>query len=211
MRVARYGEKSFIGTIRTCCTTPQPTNGVGNITSAPLFVDYAGGNLRLQSNSPCINAGRNAHVPGPTDLDGLPRTVSDTVDIGAHEFPGPGSVISHLWLQQYGLPMDGSADDTDDDGDGLNNRQEWRCLTNPTNSLSLLRLLEPLPAGGNVIVQWQSVAGVSYFLERSTNGTPSFLFVPLATSIFGQQDMTSYTDTNAVNQPMLFYRVGVND
>jgi hypothetical protein len=35
------------------CTTPLPTKGVGNITNAPLFVDYSGGNLRLQSNSPC--------------------------------------------------------------------------------------------------------------------------------------------------------------
>jgi hypothetical protein len=30
-----------------CCATPQPTNGVGNITNAPLFMDLPGGNLRL--------------------------------------------------------------------------------------------------------------------------------------------------------------------
>ena len=197
-----------LSTFDHCCTVPLPA-GLGNFVDQPGFVDRTAGNFQLQSNSPCINTGINASAADATDLGGNPRISGGTVDLGAYEFQFLDPF--HTWLQQFGLAADGSADDKDGDGDGLNNRQEWRCLTNPTNSLSLLRLLEPLPAGGNVIVQWQSVAGVSYFLERSTNGTPSFLFVPLATSIFGQQDMTSYTDTNAVNQPMLFYRVGVND
>ncbi len=76
-------------TLNYCCTTPMPTNGVGNITNAPLFVDYANGNLRLQSNSPCIDTGSNAYVTAATDLDGRPRIVGRTVDMGAYEFqPG---------------------------------------------------------------------------------------------------------------------------
>ncbi|MCX6922896.1 MAG: hypothetical protein NT154_06750 [Verrucomicrobia bacterium] len=76
-------------TVNYCCTTPAP-GGVGNITNAPLFVDYVDGNLRLQHDSPCINAGNNAYVVGTTDLDGNPRILGGTVDIGAYEFQGAG-------------------------------------------------------------------------------------------------------------------------
>jgi hypothetical protein len=73
-----------------CCTTPLPRNGAGNMTNAPLFVDYAGDNLRLKPNSPCINAGNNAYPHDQTDLDGNPRLVGAAVDLGAYEFQGTG-------------------------------------------------------------------------------------------------------------------------
>jgi hypothetical protein len=69
-----------------CCTTPMPTNGIGNFTNLPLFVDLAGGNFRLQSDSPCIDAGNNAYVTTVTDLDGNPRVSDGIVDVGAYEF-----------------------------------------------------------------------------------------------------------------------------
>jgi hypothetical protein len=133
------------------------------------------------------------------------------VDIGAYEFQGPGSVISYAWLQHYGLPTDGSADTSDSDADGLNNWQEWRCQTCPTNAGSALRLLSAQRTGTNATVTWQSVAGVNYFLERSTNlwGSPPFTL--LAPSFAGQPGTTTYTDTNAATLAPLFYRVGVGN
>ena len=201
----------YDSTLNYCCTTPMPTNGVGNVTNTPLFVDYAGGDLRLQSNSPCINAGNNVYAPGPTDLDGNPRFVGGTVDIGAHEFQGAGSVISYAWLQQFGLPTDGSADFTDPDHDGLNNWQEWRCGTCPTNANSALRLLSPQRTGAKATVTWQSVAGVNYFLERSTSLAATPCFTCVATNLPGQPGTTSYTDTAAANAGPYFYRVGVGN
>lgn len=194
-------------TLNYCCTTPMPTNGLGNITNAPLFVDAVNGDMRPQSNSLCINAGNNSYVATTTDLDGNPRIVSGTVDIGAYEYQGIGSRISYAWLQYYGLPTDGSADFVDSDGDRMNNWQEWVCGTNPTNAQSVLRLLSAAPAGADVTVHWQSVAGISYLLERTANLAAPF--TPVAASIIGQAGTTSYTDTTASGAGPFFYRVGV--
>ncbi len=197
-----------------CCTMPMPDpwQGPGNITNAPLFVDYAGGNLQLQSNSPCINAGNRSYFTDSyftncLDLDDNPRIVSRTVDIGAYEFQGSDSIISYAWLQQYGLSTDGPADYADPDQDGMNNWQEWRCQTDPTNALSALRLVSATPAGTNVTVTWQSVTDVNYYLERSTNLASPFL--PVASGMRGQSGTSVYTETNAVTVSPLFYRVGV--
>jgi hypothetical protein len=209
-----------------CCTTwtPLVAPGVGNITNAPLFVDTNGwSNLRLQSNSPCINAGLNAYnvgiwtyALGPTDLDGSPRIVSGTVDIGAYEFQGPGSVISYAWLQRYGLPIDGSVDYADPDSDGLNNWYEWLYGTDPTNALSTLRLLPPTTSLSGVKLSWQSITNHTYFLERSADLGASPTFLPLATGIpglppnmYGMPRVTGFTDSNAPSLGPCFYRVGI--
>ena len=58
-------------------------------------------------------------------------------------------------------------------------------------------------------VSWQSVAGVNYFLERSTNLSASPPFTLLTPNLSGQAGTTSFTDTNAAGLAPLFYRVGV--
>ena len=72
-------------TLRSSCTVPDP-GGTGNITNDPQFVDAAAGDYRLARGSPCINAGNNGYVEETTDLDGNPRFIYGTVDMGAYEF-----------------------------------------------------------------------------------------------------------------------------
>ena len=41
-----------------------------NLTNPPLFIDLAGGDVRLQTHSPCINSGNNVYAPAGLDPDG---------------------------------------------------------------------------------------------------------------------------------------------
>jgi hypothetical protein len=88
------------------CTTPIPTNGVGNITGPPFFMDMSAGDFRLWEESPCIDAGTNlvgfaatnqweefvAYTHEPTDMLGNTRFIDGNFDgtvawdIGAYEF-----------------------------------------------------------------------------------------------------------------------------
>jgi hypothetical protein len=185
-----------------------PSTGIGNFTNEPMFLDPTG-DYRLLPNSPCINAGNNTFLSAATDLDGNPRVVGGTVDVGCYEYQAPTSIISYQWLQQYGLATDGSADFADPDGDGMNNWKEWICGTDPTNGLSVLRMNTVVRGGAGVTVSWQSVTNRSYSLERSTNlaSRPAFLLV--TTNIAGQSGTTSYLDTNHPAGGAAFYRVGV--
>ncbi len=197
-------------TINFCCTALLPTNIVINITNAPLFVNMAGNDFHLQSTSPCINSGNNNYIASATDFDGNSRIQGGTVDIGAYEYQTPTSVISYAYLQKYGLPTDGSVDFSDLDGTGFSIYQDWIAGLNPTNSASVLAMI---PVSTNSIsgftVTWQSVSGIFYNLQRSTNLFVQPAFLTIRTNIVGQSGTTSYTDISATNGVPYFYRVAV--
>ena len=120
-------------------------------------------------------------------------------------------MLPYVWLQDYGLPTDGSADFIDSDGDGMNNWQEWRAGTNPTNSASVLKMsgvaLSTSPVG--LTVSWASVSGKTYYLQRAANLALRPAFATRQRNIAGQTGTTSFIDTNALGAGPFFYRVGV--
>jgi len=121
-----------------CCTTPLPTNGVGNITGPPLFMDMAAGDFRLWEGSPCIDAGTNlvgftltitepytgevsvlAYAYEPTDMLGNAWFIDGNGDgqvawdIGAYEFdsfrPPRFAVHPQLTAEGWRLTVTGAA------------------------------------------------------------------------------------------------------
>jgi hypothetical protein len=79
--------------------------GVGNTGEDPLFVEADGAdnipgteddNLRLLAGSACLDAGDNSALPPSvhTDLDGNPRIINGTVDMGAYEGLNQGFLLN---------------------------------------------------------------------------------------------------------------------
>ncbi len=196
------------GAYNYSCTTPLPASGPGNITNDPAFNNLANDDFHLQPNSPCINSGNNAFVLVPADFDGNPRIVGGTVDMGAYEFQTPVSMTSYAWLQEYGLPVTTNTDSSSPNGTGFTIYQDWIAGLNPTNPASVLAMNTPLATNNaaGIAVSWQSVSGISYMLQRSTN--LSSAFVTLQSGIPGQAGTTSYSDTTATNNVPYYYRVG---
>ena len=65
--------------------------GDNPVKTDPLFVDAAAGNFRLQSNSPCIDAGLSEGAPA-VDFEGTTRPQGAGVDIGAFEYVDASSI-----------------------------------------------------------------------------------------------------------------------
>jgi len=130
--------------------------------------------------------------------------------MGAYEFQPTASGEFIVWLGQNNLPMDGSMDFTDADGDGMNNYAEWRSDTIPTNALSVLRMANATNSPTGAQVMWQSVSSRNYWLERATNLGAVSPFQTVATNISGVSGTKIFTDASATNDGPYFYRVGVH-
>ncbi|MFH1477146.1 MAG: hypothetical protein ABIH24_06630, partial [Verrucomicrobiota bacterium] len=72
-----------------------PSTNINNVIYAdPLFLDLPAGNCRLDSKSPCINAGYyESWMATGVDLDDRIRIRYGTVDLGAYEFIRSGAVF----------------------------------------------------------------------------------------------------------------------
>ena len=133
------------------CDVQGGWEGINNIDVDPLFVDAAGGDYRLQTESPCIDAGDNGEVTEAFDLDGRLRIFDGNgdgeavVDMGSYEFVMPNSrpvaeagedVV--VWAEPNGVALvklDGSGS-FDADGDALTYR--WSCAKRGTGTCSPL-------------------------------------------------------------------------
>ena len=89
-----------VGDYRNCWygLGPPPDWDTAAIHDDPDFVDAAAFNFRLQTGSPCIDAGRDAKSIVPRDILGTSRPQGLGYDLGAYEFITPTTGIDEATL-----------------------------------------------------------------------------------------------------------------
>ncbi|MGE4490372.1 MAG: hypothetical protein AB7E95_12600, partial [Kiritimatiellales bacterium] len=125
----------------------------------------------------------SALVEPDADYDGLPNT----------------------WEIEFFGGATNAVADTDSDGDGFSNLQEYISGFNPTSSASFFQLTDSTTGTNGFIVSWIAVSGRVYSVNWTTNLLSNFQ--SLETNILSPQ--SSWTDTVHNSEADGFYRVDV--
>lgn len=88
---------------------PAPLPEGGNLQADPKFAGAAIGDFHIQPDSPCREAGTDYGImPGETDVDGRPRVIGASADIGAFESDGT------VWPATRTIHVRADGDDAND-------------------------------------------------------------------------------------------------
>jgi hypothetical protein len=95
--------------------------------------------------------------------------------------------LPDAWETTYGV----TDPNGDDDGDGATNLQEYWAGTNPTNSLSWLRIVDINQGQYGYQVVWSAVGGVRYrvlYSDGDAQGSFNEIFTPIVRSVADEMD-----------------------
>ncbi len=123
------GESNLCNCIATYSDVEYDSGGAGNISAEPEFVAPEYMNFRLNSISPCIDAGTRVDS-SPNDFETEIRT---NPDMGADEFADTDEDgMQNRWELDNGLdPTDPADRDADPDVDGFSDYQEYIRTSDP--------------------------------------------------------------------------------
>lgn len=141
--VGTSGFNGVTNTVEYSCTEVLPTNGTGNIANDPEFLNAASGDYRLKATSRAIGRGNPALAAGAVDVEGKPRTVSGSVDMGAYQYQEPAGYWA--WIA---AATNGQTDIAQSaSGDGYANLLKYATGGNPTNADHMARISHSATGG----------------------------------------------------------------
>jgi len=106
-----------------------------------------------------------------------------------------------LYFGRLGISPNGDAD-----GDGLSNLAEYRAGTDPLDPNSAFQFINVTnDSPGAIRVDWSSIAGRVYTLQRSSSLTSGY--TNLNINVTATEPMNTFRDTNAPSPGPYFYRL----
>jgi len=173
--------------------TPVIRSSFGSLTAA-LRVRAASGLLLTaedESGMALLNAS-----PGDINLNGIPDSWEQQIVNASAATNGPVRSALDIDSQTIGP-------------NGFTYSQSYLAGLTPTSPDSVLaiRAATSMPtAGGQFVLQWQSVPGIKYMVYKSTDMTAAAAgFLPVSTAITATASLTSYT--NAVTTDQAYFMV----
>ncbi len=167
---------------------PAGTDGTGNSLQRIASLAFGDEPLNWSAGPPSpgrVNAGSAAV---DTDLDGLPDE----------------------WEIANGLdprdPLSINGAQSDPDGDGQTNWQEYLAGTSPTNGLDYLRFDSVRVSGGYAVLQFNARPGRLYTIERCDSPEPGTTWLTLQDNLAGTGNLTWFDPLQSAAR---FYRLRV--
>ena len=150
-------------------------------------------------------------VIGSLDYDRAGNTITYDIPTGGSGGPTDtdGDDLPDTWETLYGFNINSGADrNLDPDLDGFSNYLEYLSGTHPKQFTSHLKIINLTQPDGAVSakLEWSSVSGKSYNVQRSITGLNSADWTTLATISASAGSSTTY-DLPTVSGVNVFYRV----
>jgi uncharacterized repeat protein (TIGR01451 family) len=161
----------------------------GGVWSSPVAVRESGTNIFLRASDTAGHiANGNMFAVEPAtdaDADGLP-------DAWEVRYFGTTTVQPH----------------DDADGDGCDNLEEFRAGTNPTDASSVLHIQSVQVRGADVVIQFASVSGKAYRLERAQDLSRT-VWTTVIENIPGSGEVMNVTAQGAAGGGSVFFRLRI--
>ena len=199
--IATLGTGSIVEAADVTLAWASPAN---NIDTTPL-TDLAGYRVYYGTASQSYTTIRDVGLVTTATVPNLPSGSTCFFAVTAYDTAGNESDFSTEMVWTGPL--------VDSDGDGITDIQELLAGTNPYNANSVLQMNRPYRptgvGGTGMAIEWTSVTGKYYTVQRSTNLMASPAFTDIASHVPAQTPVTVYTDTTATAEGPYFYRVQV--